>query len=210
MKKNLLTIAIATALTIATAMPAFAAFIVAPPNDDVYSTEYLQWEWAEAKRWEDRLISEHADRIKAIENPVDRINEVVKAVASYSEYNLIDAPSASRVMRWEAGSLDSDMLADLCISLGKEVGLDIQKVGNMYHTQLASTTYCLVDGTDYWFDTYAYDIAKDSKYLAHAGQPEWVMTQEQLNDSYVEAEPVMKEVGDTFTLEDGRVITLVP
>lgn len=201
MKKNLLTIAIATALTIATAMPAFAAFIVAPPNDDAYSTEYLKWEREENQRWIDRAINEHADRIKAIESPVDRINEVVKAVASYSEYDPADMLTANRVMQWEKGELRSQLMSDYCVALGKEVGLDIQAVGNMNDAQLAVTNYCTVNDVDYWFDAAHYDIAHDNKYLAHAGQPEWVMTQKQLTESHVDADIITEDI----VFENGQI-----
>lgn len=202
MKKNLLTIAIATALTIATAMPTFAAYIVAPPTDKAGS-EYSQWEREENQRWIDRMVNEHADRIKAIENPVERINEVVKAVASYSEYKLLGV--ASRAMRWEAGALDADMMSNYTIELGKAVGLDIYSVGNMYSTQLNQTNYCTVNGTEYWFDSYDYDMAHEDKYLAHAGQPEWVMTQKQLNENHVDADIITEDL----VLEDGQIFRCV-
>lgn len=184
MKKNLLVLGMVAVMSLGTAMTAHADFVVAPTEEeqigiDTGTVAGYKWYIAEEQRQKDRLISNNAPRINQISDPVQRLAEVVKAVANYGDtydYNL----ACDDIYQWKTSCFDYYTMAKYTYILGRECGLDISVKG--MHTldeyNMAVET-CNINGVTYWADAYTYDRTGDVSLLGTTVQPSYVLTQEQ-------------------------------
>lgn len=187
MKKNILPVAVMLSLMHATTAH---AYIVDPPETSDYGS-WSKWEREEEQRWQDRLIATYAEDIKKIEDPVERLRAVVKAVAEYSTYDYelaIANALRPKEAQWADGILGSNTKCYYVELLSAEVGLYGTTLFGFESTTGVSIyiNTTVINGVTYWSDVTSYQQATHEGRSAEANislstttQPYWFRTQEQ-------------------------------
>ena len=203
MRKSFITLAVTAALVISNITPAFAAYIVAPPETEGATYERYVWSVEEEQRQKDRLVNTYAENIKATtpENSVERLNAVVKAVADYCP--TITTNTVGIEQQWETDTYSYGTLEGYVSLLCRSVGLDMTEVVSMRdHTGYAVNS-CTIRDTIYYVDAFRYVEISGTEGLATTNHGSYYKTNEQLA---AETKELTKDSPNEFTTNNGQVI----